>query len=71
MSESETFFFAMLIKPIAALFFLACLLWIRRQIILRFPAGKLKNLLLVRLNKPRGSRADSRATPTESVYKSH
>jgi hypothetical protein len=53
MSESNTFLIALLIKPFIMLFLFAFLLWIRRKIIIMFPEGKIKRLLLIRLDKGR------------------
>lgn len=61
-SEQISFTLALAIKPFVLLAMLGFLLCIRFAVIKYFPEGRLKRLLLVRLNKPRSGRAQGSPT---------
>jgi hypothetical protein len=62
MTEQTSFYLAMLIKPFAVFVILALLVYIRYAIIKYIPFGRLKRLLLIRLDKP-WRRTPQRRTP--------
>lgn len=60
-SEQISFALAIAIKPFVLLVMLGFLLCIRFAVIKYVPEGRLKRLLLIRLNKPRSRRPDGSA----------